>query len=89
MPGAIKVTEETLPFIEKFGAAAQFDLSYMKYNLEDATYYGHELYLITDGDPARNNRTFTEMWDDDFFRIWKFTEGAPMFPTAFSPIEKL
>ena len=72
MPQALKVTEETLPFILAFAADRQFNLDYARDDMIYASDYGATVYVVT-GKPNDIGRcTFTTMWEVDFRRIWKF-----------------
>ena len=85
MPKALKVTEDNLTYIIEYGKTLQFRLDDIKYDLEDTTLYGVDLYQITDGTAEDNNVTFTTMWGSDFFRYWKFKTAE--MPTEFVEIE--
>lgn len=87
MPKALKVTEKNIENIIAFGQTLDFNLGDIKYDLEDAADYGHDLYVVTDGTPENNNVTFTTIRSDDFSRLWKFT--SPEMTTDFVKIERV
>jgi len=88
MPKAIQVRKDNLDFILGFAELmGGFNLDYiednMLYNAED----GERTYLITDGDPADRNVTFTEMTESGFRHSWKFTQHEN--PNQFVTIERV
>ncbi len=72
MPKALKVTEETLPFIISFADERQFNLRYAHDDMIYAADFGATVYVITDKPDELDHVTFTTMWEQDFRRIWKF-----------------
>ena len=87
MPKALKVTEENLDYIINYGMELEFNLGDITYALEDAVSFDTTLYCITDGSKENNNITFTDMWAEDFNRIWKFKNAED--PTQFTEIERI
>ena len=87
MAQAILMTEENLDYIVAYGQALEFNLDYVKYALEDAADFGTTIYCITSGSKENNNITFTDMWKEDFDRIWKFKSTED--PTKFTEIERI
>lgn len=84
---AIQLTEENIDHVIASADAIFFNLSYLRFNLEDAAGEGSTLYLIMGGRVEDRNVTFTEMREEDFFRTWKFTTEAKAF--EFVEIERV
>lgn len=87
MPKALKVTEESIDYIIRYAKKLQFDLEYIRDSVKDATDFGHELYVITDGTEENNNITFMTMWEDDFQQYWMFKYDE--LESIFAEIEHL
>jgi len=71
MPRAIKVTDETIPYIDAHAAENGFRLD-TRDEVEFNASFGAETYLITDGQKETNNVVYTFMWGADFENTWKF-----------------
>ncbi len=87
MPYAIKVTEKSIPQINRIADLVGMDLSYIPDELQYHAEDGHELFLVKDGKIQDHNITFTTMRGDAFSSSWKFIEAANS--TGFAKIEEV
>ncbi len=87
MPYAIEVREDNIEFIVEYGREREFDLSYVRDNMEYNAEDGFGSYMLTDGTPEKRNVTFTMTTDAGFRQSWKFVEHEN--PNQFVKIERV
>lgn len=74
MPYAVKVTVDNIDYIIDWMKQYNFNVEYIRDDLEYNTYPG-EFYAITDGSTSENNVTFTTMGSESFHDYWYFPYG--------------
>jgi len=87
MPRAMQVTEESLDHIVIYGKAMGLRLDDVKDDLEEARFYGWNLYAIVDGTVAFNNAVFSTMSEPSFRQTWKFKTAET--PNRYMEIERV
>ena len=86
MPYAVEVTnQEIANYVIEWMSQYNFNVDYIREDLEYDTYNGEAFYAITDGSSLENNVTFTTMRATDFHNHWYFPYGSA---TNFRIIDK-